>query len=60
MLNNFQRPEFVKVLLDNKGFKDWNEMLVFQTEHPNSTLDKNLYQKPEQNLSNISDMTRSK
>lgn len=60
MLNNFQRPEFVKALLDNKGFKDWNEMLVFQTEHPNSTLDKNLYQKSEQTLTNASDMTRSR
>lgn len=56
--NGFTRPDFVKALLDDKGFKDWNEMLVFQTEHPNSTFDKNLYPRAEQNLSNTETMTR--
>ncbi len=58
--NGFTRPDFVKALLDDKGFKDWNEMLVFQTEHPNSTFDKNLHQSAEQNLSNTDTMTRSR
>ena len=40
--NGFKRPDGVKALLDNNGFKDWNEMLTFKTEHPNSKLDENL------------------
>lgn len=40
--NGFKRPEGVKALLDNNGFKDWNAMLTFKTEHPDSKLDANL------------------
>lgn len=32
--NGFQRSASVKSFLDEKGFKDWNELLVFQAENP--------------------------
>ncbi len=32
--NNFERSESVKGYLDYKGFKDWNELLVFKSENP--------------------------
>lgn len=34
--NNFVRHNQVKLLLDNQGFKDFNELLVFKSENPNS------------------------
>ncbi len=36
--NGFVRSESVKKHLDNQGFKDWNEMLVFQSENGNLNL----------------------
>ncbi|MBR1432716.1 DUF3991 and TOPRIM domain-containing protein [Ruminococcus sp.] len=33
--NNLSRSDFVTEKLDLHGFKDWNERLVYQTEHPN-------------------------
>ncbi len=33
-LNNLSRSESVKNKLDIHGFKDWNERLVYQTQHP--------------------------
>lgn len=49
--NNFNRSNDVKKLLDDNGFKDWNEMLVFKTEYPNARLSDNLKseQKPKTN-----------
>ena len=58
--NGFTRPDFVKALLDSKGFKDWNEMLVFQTEHPNSTFDKTAHQSIENIATQTNTMTRSR
>lgn len=51
--NGFVRSESVKSHLDDRGFKDWNELLVFQTEHPEPiALQKDLknQQKPEHSL----------
>ncbi len=39
--NGFVRSESVKKHLDNQGFKDWNEMLVFQSENGNLNLMEN-------------------
>ena len=39
--NGFVRSESVKKHLDNQGFKDWNEMLVFQSENANMNLMEN-------------------
>lgn len=36
--NNFIRSESVKEHLDNKGFKDWNELLIFKSENPDANL----------------------
>ena len=36
--NGFTRSDSVKHLLDDKGFKDWNELLVFKSENPNANL----------------------
>ena len=36
--NNFVRSESVKGYLDYKGFKDWNELLVFKIENPNANI----------------------
>ena len=36
--NHFVRSESVKQQLDYKGFKDWNELLVFRSENPNANL----------------------
>lgn len=36
--NNFTRSEGIKKILDEKGFKDWNEMLVFKSENPDANL----------------------
>ena len=36
--NGFVRSESVKKHLDAYGFKDWNDLLVFQTENPNVSL----------------------
>ena len=41
--NGFFRPEGVKKFLDQNNFKDWNELLVFQTEHPDSIFDKGFH-----------------
>ena len=39
------RSESVKSYLDYKGFKDWNELLVFKTENPDANImDNNLKQ----------------
>jgi len=53
--NGFKRPDGVKSLLDNNGFKDWNEMLSFRAEHPNAKLDENL----RKNNDNSNDMSSS-
>lgn len=36
--NNFERSESVKGYLDYKGFKDWNELLVFKSENPDADI----------------------
>lgn len=36
--NNFIRSAGVKHELDEKGFKDWNELLVFKSENPDANL----------------------
>lgn len=36
--NNFERSEDVKSYLDYKGFKDWNELLVFKSENPDANI----------------------
>ena len=36
--NNFLRSESVKNYLDYKGFKDWNELLVFKSENPDANI----------------------
>lgn len=36
--NNFERSEGIKGYLDYKGFKDWNELLVFRSENPNANI----------------------
>ena len=36
--NNFVRSESVKNHLDYKGFKDWNELLVFKSENPDANI----------------------
>lgn len=36
--NGFVRSESVKSYLDYRGFKDWNEMLVFKAENPSANL----------------------
>lgn len=36
--NNFVRSESVKGYLDYKGFKDWNELLVFRSENPDANI----------------------
>lgn len=36
--NNFERSESVKGYLDYKGFKDWNELLVFKSENPDANI----------------------
>lgn len=48
MENNFKRPDSVKKLLDEKGFKDWNEMLVFRSENPDANLVESKAQKENQ------------
>ena len=53
--NGFKRPDGVKNLLDDNGFKDWNEMLSFRAEHPNAKLDENL----RKNNGNSNDMSSS-
>ena len=42
--NHFTRAEFVKANLDALGFKDWNELLVFKSENPNTELLGNVQQ----------------
>ena len=37
--NNFERPKSVIAKLDNQGFKDWNELLVFKTSNPDAHLE---------------------
>ena len=39
--NNFERSDWVKSKLDDKGFKDWNELLVFASKNPNANLNEN-------------------
>lgn len=36
--NNFERSEGIKGYLDYKGFKDWNELLVFKSENPDANI----------------------
>lgn len=38
--NGFVRSDSVKRQLDERGFKDWNELLVFKSENPNVDLRK--------------------
>ena len=42
--NHFTRAEFVKANLDALGYKDWNELLVFKSENPNTELLGNVQQ----------------
>lgn len=42
--NGFVRPKGVIEQLDNQGFKDWNELLVFKTSNPDAHLER---QQPE-------------
>jgi hypothetical protein len=39
--NNFERSDWVKSKLDDRGFKDWNELLVFANQNPNANLNEN-------------------
>lgn len=39
--NSFKRSAWVKSKLDEKGFKDWNELLVFARENSNANLNEN-------------------
>ncbi|MCR4646401.1 MAG: DUF3991 and toprim domain-containing protein [Oscillospiraceae bacterium] len=32
--NGFERSDFVKAMLDDHGFKDWNDLLVYHAAHP--------------------------
>lgn len=50
--NHFIRSASVKQHLDEKGFKDWNELLVFRSENANANLLENA-QQPEQKKSNF-------
>lgn len=36
--NNFVRSKGVKQQLDDRGFKDWNELLVFKSENPDANI----------------------
>ena len=36
--NNFARSKDVKRHLDDLGFKDWNELLVFKSSNPDANL----------------------
>lgn len=47
--HHFHRSESVKAHLDNNGFKDWNELLIFNSEQPN----KNLIEKKESQTEKI-------
>lgn len=42
--NHFSRSEDVKHHLDDLGFKDWNELLVFKSDNPNANLIENAVQ----------------
>lgn len=58
--NNFVRSESVKSYLDYKGFKDWNELLVFRIENPDANImEKNENQK-EQKTKKTSFFSRRK
>ena len=39
--NRFVRSASVKANLDEKGFKDWNELLVFRSQNPDANLREN-------------------
>lgn len=39
--NSFSRSDSVKHLLDDKGFKDWNELLIFKSNDTNADISKN-------------------
>ena len=39
--NGFVRSPSVKAALDVKGFKDWNELLVFRSQNPNANIQAN-------------------
>ena len=45
--NQFPRSESVKSYLDYRGFKDWNELLVFRSENANANL---LEQQPKKKI----------
>lgn len=38
--HGFARSASVKAQLDDQGFKDWNELLVFKSENPNAHLER--------------------
>ncbi len=38
--NGFVRSPSVKAHLEDQGFKDWNELLVFKTQHPDAHLER--------------------
>lgn len=58
--NNFVRSESVKTYLDYKGFKDWNELLVFKSENPNADILGKAEKQPEQKVEKTNFITRSK
>lgn len=46
--NGFTRSESVKKKLDDCGFKDWNERLLYLSNHPESDLKQQMRHQPEQ------------
>lgn len=58
--NHFPRLESVKKLLDDQGFKDWNELLVFTSEHPNANLRGNAPRNENNTLFSARPLTRTR
>ncbi len=58
--NSFVRSKGVKQQLDEKGFKDWNELLVFKSENPNANLLENSEKSDQKNQENKSFFRRRK
>lgn len=50
--NDFYRPDGIKEMLDEHGFKDWNELLIYHAAHPDVALkDIPKIENPTENLS---------
>lgn len=58
--NNFVRSESVKSYLDYKGFKDWNELLVFKTENPDANIMSDNLKQTEQKIEKTNFFSRRK